>query len=226
MKKYLFHTILLFASLFCSAMAFAQSTDAFSYVEKYNQKLDSIKNYQAVFTVTSSIPLLKIPVTKGKLFFKWPVHYSVSTYQFTVLPKQKLTPITRFLSRADFKAVDKGLELVNHYNCKVIELVPYDTLSEVSQYTIWVDTVNYMVRRVFVSEKDGGEYVYHYRYKNSSDLLPSRLLYTFNYTLPHVQNILLNPVALHSKVESSKVYEGKITIDFKYSGIRHLGDQN
>ena len=220
MKRKLSYIVLLLSSMLISSIAFTQSADAFSYIEKYNQKLDSIKNYQAVFTVKSAIPLLKIPVTRGKIFFKWPAHYSISTYQFTVLPKQKLTPVTRSLRRSNFKIIDRGVEMMNNHSCKVVELHPYDTASVVSQYTIWVDVATFMVRRVFVSGKDGSEYVYHYTYQNSVGLLPSRLLYTFNYTLPHKQNILLNPVALHDDVEASRIYEGKITIDFKYSNIR------
>ena len=216
----LLYTALFVAGLLFSFQAFSQAGDAFSYIEKYNQRLDSIKNYQAVFTVNSEIPLLKIPVTRGKMFFKWPAHYSISTYQFTVLPKQKLTPVTRFLRRANFKTIDRGVEMVNNQQCKVVELHPYDTTTSVSQYTIWVDVGTYMVLRVFVSEKDGSEFVYHYSYQNSVDMLPSRLFYTFNYTLPHEQNVMLNPVALRDDVESSRVYEGKITIDFTYSNIR------
>ena len=216
----LLYTALFVAGLLFSFQAFSQAGDAFSCIEKYNQRLDSIKNYQAVFTVNSEIPLLKIPVTRGKMFFKWPAHYSISTYQFTVLPKQKLTPVTRFLRRANFKTIDRGVEMVNNQQCKVVELHPYDTTTSVSQYTIWVDVGTYMVLRVFVSEKDGSEFVYHYAYQNSVDMLPSRLFYTFNYTLPHEQNVMLNPVALRDDVESSRVYEGKITIDFTYSNIR------
>jgi len=220
MKKNLFNIVLLLGGILISSIAFTQSDDAFSYVERYNQKLDSIKNYQAVFTVKSDIPLLKIPVSSGKMFFKWPAHYSISTYQFTVMPKRKLTPVTRFLRRSDFKVLDRGIEMVNKHKCKVVELYPYDTTSVVSQYTIWVDIATYMVRRVFVLENDGSEYFYHYTYQNGSDLLPSKLFYTFNYVLPHVQNVLLNPVALNNDVESSKVFEGKITINFEYSNIR------
>ncbi len=220
MKKKSLYIILLLVSLLMSSIAFTQPGDAFSYIEKYNQKLDSIKNYQAVFTVKSDIPLLKMPTTRGKIFFKWPAHYSISTYQFTVLPKQKLTPVTRFLRRSNFKVIDRGTEMLNNHNCKVVELHPYDTTSSVTQYSIWIDVATFMVRRVFVSEKDGSEYVYHYTYQGSNSLLPSKLFYTFNYTLPHEQNILLNPVALHDDVEASRIYEGKITIDFKYSNIR------
>jgi len=218
----LLYTALFVAGLLFSFQAFSQAGDAFSYIEKYNQRLDSIKNYQAVFTVNSEIPLLKIPVTRGKMFFKWPAHYSISTYQFTVLPKQKLTPVTRFLRRANFKTIDRGVEMVNNQQCKVVELHPYDTTTSVSQYTLWVDVNTYMVLRVFVSEKDGSEFVYHYFYQSSIDMLPSRLFYTFNYTLPHEQNVMLNPVALRDDVESSKVFEGKITINFEYSNIRKL----
>ena len=220
MKRTLLYTLLFITSLLFSFQAFSQTGDAFSYVENYNHRLDSIKNYQAVFTVNSEIPLLKIPVTSGKMFFKWPAHYSISTYQFTVLPKQKLTPLTRFLRRINFKTIDRGIEMLNNHQCKVVELHPYDTATLVSQYTIWVDVETYMVRRVFVSEKDGSEFVYHYSYQSGSDLLPSRLFYTFNYSLPHEQNVLLNPVALNDDVERSRVYEGKITIDFTYSNIR------
>ncbi len=226
MRKRLLHIILLLGGLLFSTFSFSQSGDAFSYVEKYNQQLDSIRNYQAVFTVKASIPLLKIPVTRGKVFFKWPTHYSLSTYQFTVLPKQKLTPVTRFLRRANFKITDRGTEPVNNHPCRVVELHPYDTLTTIAQYTIWVDKATFLIRRVYVSEKDGSEYVYHYSYNNKNDLLPSKLLYTFNYTLPHEQNVMLNPVALKNDVESSRVYEGKIAIDFKYSNVRRQGDHN
>ncbi len=220
MKRNLLFTAFLVVSLLLSYQAFSQTGDAFSYIEKYNQRLDSIKNYQAVFTVKSEIPLLNIPVTRGKMFFKWPAHYSISTYQFTVLPKQKLTPVIRFLRRANFKSIDRGIETVNSQPCKVVELHPYDTTTTVAQYTIWVDINTYMVRRIFVSEKDGSEFVYHYSYDDDADMLPSKLFYTFNYSLPHEQNVMLNPVALRVDVENSQVYEGKINIDFAYSNIR------
>lgn len=227
MKRKVLHVILfMIVGLFFLSRAFAQSNDAFSYVEKYNQKLDSIKNYKVLFTVKTSIPSLQLPVTRGKMFFKWPAHYSFSTYQHTALPKNKLTPITRFLRRVNFKIVDRGFENVDDRKCKVVELYPLDTAFRQSQYTIWVDASLLLVRRVFELGKDGSEFVYHYTYNKSNNTLPAGLNYTFEFNNHNPQSVPYNPLWNSKTLRTPEHVKGTITINFKYLGIRYEGDQN
>ena len=207
-----------------SSILRSQPVDAFSYIEKYNQRMDSIKNYTAEFTVKSTIPLIDMPAVHGKMFFKWPAHYSISTYAFTILPLRKLTPVARLLKRENFKVLNRGVEKIDSHSCRVLELEPLDTTSGILFYTVWVDMESYLVRRVFITEKDGSEFTYYYRYKNDNDLLPSALIYSFEYMEKQSVSVALNPVSLANKIEKPKLIKGKIVLDFIYSDIRHEGD--
>jgi len=202
----------------------SQPVDAFSYVERYNQRMDSIKNYTAEFIVKSTIPLVDMPTVHGKMFFKWPAHYSISTYAFTILPLRKLMPIARFLRRENFKILNRGVEKIDSHSCRVLKLEPLDTTSEILFYTVWVDMESYLVRRVFITEKDDGEFTYYYRYKNNNDLLPSALIYSFEYMEKQSVPVALNPISLAKNIEEPKLIKGKIVLDFKYSDIRREGD--
>ena len=202
----------------------SQPVDAFSYIDKYHQRMDSIKNYTVEFTVKSAIPLLDLPPVRGKMFFKWPAHYSISTYAFTVLPLRKLIPIARFLMREDFKVLNRGVEKIDSHSCRVLELEPLDTTSEILFYTVWVDMESYLVRRVFFSEKDDSEFTYYYRYKNDNDLLPSALIYSFEFMEKQSVPVALNPISLANNIEEPKLIKGKLVLDFSYSDIRREGD--
>lgn len=221
--------IIVYIAFFICTMAVSpilrsQPVDAFSYIEKYNQRLDSIKNYTAEFTVKSTIPLINMPVVQGKMFFKWPAHYSISTYAFTILPLRKLIPVARLLRRENFKILDKGMEKMDSHSCRVLELQPRDTTSEILFYTVWVDMESYLVRRLFITKKDDAEFTYYYRYKNNNDLLPSALIYSFEFMEKKPIPVALNPISLANKIEEPKLIKGKIVLDFNYSDIRHEGD--
>jgi len=226
MNKNITHTLLLaFAALF-STLLFGQSNDAFSYIERYNQRLDSIKNFAATFTVKSNFESLEMPTGKGKVFFKWPAHYSISTDAFTVLPKKKLVPIARVLKRFEYKSIKMGNEKVSNHICQVIDLFPNDTSSHVEHYTLWIDTISFQVRRVLILEKDKSEFIYHYTYQDDNTMLPLGLTYTFDFTNKNPQPISYNPIWSSTSMQQSKKIEGKIILNFKYSNIRREGDSN
>ena len=226
MKKNVTHTLLLVGAVLFSTLIFGQPNDAFSYIEKYNQRLDSLKNFAATFTVKTNFESLEMPMERGKVFFKWPAHYSISTGAFTVLPKKKLTPIARVLRRSEFKSIKMGTEKVNNHICQVIDLFPNDTSSSVEHYTLWIDTISFQVRRVLIFEKDKSEFIYHYTYQDANNMLPSGLTYTFDYTNNNPHPISYNPIWSSTSMKQPKKIEGKIIIDFKYSNIRREGDSN
>jgi hypothetical protein len=225
MHKKALNIFLVWLTVFSVNTLIAQSNDPFGYIEKCNQRIDSIRNYAASFTVKSDISTLKMPVVQGKMFFKWPAHYSVSTYRFTVLPQRKLAPIVRFLKREDFKALSRGTEAVNGTDCVVIQLTPLDTLSKIENFVIWVDTTAGLVYRVLIKEKDESKFIYQYTYAEDGDILPSGLSYTFEYRQQQAQKVSLNPFALFGNWEEPKKIKGKITMDFHYTEIRREGDK-
>ena len=225
MGRKLFYFVLFVGVALVATTGYSQSGDGFSYLEKYNQRMDSIKNYSSTFTVRTDINSLDVPDVKGKMFFKWPAHYSIAIDGFAVLPKHKLTPLARFLSRSDFKALMLTTEKVNGQLCQVIELTPVDTASQVDHYTIWVDKKVYVVRRMLMIEKDKSEFMYQYIYKTNSDLLPVKLNYTFEYTNKNAGPVLYNQLWHERKPAEPLLVKGNLIVEFQYYDVRREGDK-
>ncbi len=225
MKSRTISIVLLALLLFGSWGSFAQKEDTFSYIEKYNIRMDSIKNYVARFTIKSDIKSMSLPEVHGKVFFKWPVHYSVAIRGFAVLPKGELVPVGRLLHREDYKAIDMGEESVDRHLCHVIELRPVDTASEVDHFVVWVDEKSYLVRRVLRFEKNESEFKYHYTYDKENDLLPAKLIYSFEYLDSNPLSILYNPIWISNKPREARLVKGKLILDFQYYDVRREGDQ-
>ena len=225
MGRKLIYFILFVGLTLVATIGFSQSGDGFFYLEKYNQRMDSIKNYSSTFTIRTDIKSLDVPDVTGKMFFKSPAHYSIAIDGFAVLPKHKLTPLARFLSRSDFKALMISTEKVNGRLCQVIELTPVDTASLIDHYTIWVDKKVFVVRRMLMIEKDKSEFMYHYTYKTNSDLLPVKLTYTFEYTNKNAGSVLYNQLWHERKPAEPLLVKGNLIIEFQYYDVRREGDK-
>ena len=225
MGKKLFYFAFLIYAMLVVTKSYCQSGDGFSYLERYNQRMDSIKNFSSTFTIRTDIKSLDVPDVDGKMFFKWPAHYSISIDGFAVMPKHKLTPLVRFLNRSDFKALMITTEKVNGQLCQVIELTPVDTSSLLDHYTVWVDKKVFVVRRMLMVEKDKSEFMYHYTFKTNGDLLPVKLTYTFEYTNGSADPVLYNQLWHVRKPAEPVLVKGNLIVEFQYYDVRREGDK-
>jgi outer membrane lipoprotein-sorting protein len=216
MNKKLFIILLIINVNFLAPTVYAQN-NAFSYIDKYHKKIENIKNYSANFTIKSTINILKIPVTKGNVFYKWPAHYVVSTNGFTILPEYKLTPIGNLLIKNNFNIEEVENEEVENHNCVVLKLLPLDKYTKVNNYKVWIDTSTYQIIRVLITHTDSATLDYHYYYTDTSSILPSSLIYSFEYLNKSPLPLQLNSFAEDNEFRSPLKVKGKLDITFQYT---------
>jgi len=212
-------TLLLFLFLPVTFL-FSQSGNPFSYIERAAIRLDSIKNYECHFVVKTDFEAIDMPVKRGRLVFKWPAHYLIINNGFTLLPEMKLVPIIRVIKKPDFNAAYLPDDQVDMFDCKVIRLIPVDSVSLFKNLVIWVDKNSALVRRVQFNYKNGNEYFYHYRYHGSKTALPSNLEYRFK--VQGEQKVLRSPNPLMKAPQylQNTPVKGKLRFNCRYTDVR------
>jgi len=158
------------------------SQDANGLMEKVKQKLLSVKDYSASGMMKTDVIFLKVPLSP------------IESYQITrksgvsLLPKGGIgINLSALILTNDYTIVNAGDIRWQNISLKVLKLIPL-TENNIVITTLYIDPVNYLIRRASTTTKENGTYdleLYYNRYISWG--LPDKILFYFNtkdYKLP------------------------------------------
>ena len=152
---YLLSFIMLFQNLL-----FANGKKEDYYIDKINEKFNTINDYKVDMTIKIEVPAFRMPKKKYKVFYKKPDKIKIKSKGFGILPKTGLftSPNDNFDNLKNIKLAKNKLELDENEIMMIGDLI-VDSLklempNEYSRITfdpiveVKVDTLNWVIKNV------------------------------------------------------------------------------
>ena len=185
-------------------------------------KLDKVNDYTATGVLKTDIAFIKAPVSNVRVYYKKPDHFRlVKNGGVSVLPKGGISVnMNNVISTNNFTALDAGEAVVNNIKTKVVRLLPNDDTSNIVLSTLYIDEVNFLIRKTTTTTRENGTYELMMTYGKYADYgLPDKVQFSFNakdYKLPKGVTFDFDDGTQTNKTtaEKAKSKNGKAEITF------------
>ena len=233
--------------IFCHLLiAKVDNNNNFGYfIEKTNQKFNSINDYEVDMSISVQIPAFRMPKKKYKVFYKQPNKIKVKSKGFGILPKTGL-----FTSPSDNFDNLKNLVISNYRDSiytndiiimgdLIIDSLKLEMPNEYSRITfdpiveVKIDTLNWVIKNV-TTRLDTLKLFQidnYYDYFDDKYYMPKESVVKyflkdkkiFNWLNKDVSNIIGNDTAIN---KNNSIVEGTITVHYsKYVINRGIDNQ-
>lgn len=182
--------IFIFAVLSFSFARPSADTDINEILKKTRQKIEKVNDYEASGKMKTNVAFLKVPVANVKIYFKKPNKLKVKSEKgVSFIPKGAVSiNMNNILSNDDFTVIDAGEEKIGNTLVRVAKLLPNDDNSDVVLSTVYIDPVNFLVRKAKTTTRENGTYELEMTYSKYIEFgLPDKIIFSFNtkdYKLP------------------------------------------
>tara|TARA_B100000676_G_C17994381_1_gene796880 strand:+ start:436 stop:1173 length:738 start_codon:yes stop_codon:yes gene_type:complete len=227
---YLLSFIMLFQNLL-----FANGKKEDYYIDKINEKFNTINDYKVDMTIKIEVPAFRMPKKKYKVFYKKPDKIKIKSKGFGILPKTGLftSPNDNFDNLKNIKLAKNKLELDENEIMMIGDLI-VDSLklempNEYSRITfdpiveVKVDTLNWVIKNVTTKldtlklfQINNYYEIYsneHYMPKQSVVKYYIKDKKLFNWLNKDAGNIINQGQELANK--NNSIVEGTITVNYK-----------
>jgi hypothetical protein len=139
----------------CLFLSFQPTNKAIEIINELKQHYNLIKDYKADVTIKVNIEFLKIPISKAKVYFKWPDKIKIDSKGFSMIPKTGLNFANTTMLQGKYEALFIKEELINKEMCNVVKIIPIEE-SDVLLSTIWINKSNAkLVKFISTSQSNG-----------------------------------------------------------------------
>lgn len=161
--------ILLFIGLMSvgSHTAFGQ-VDASSLIGKLLENSKAVRSFEADVDIQVDVDFIRIPVKKGRVFYKAPDKFKFRATGFVLVPKKGLNFTFNEMLSSEHAAIYAGADSLNH----IVKIVPLGEDADFALATAWIDKMRSRVNRLDVTTKGQGNYSLYFEYGNLSFDLP------------------------------------------------------
>jgi outer membrane lipoprotein-sorting protein len=168
--------------LFAAVNIFAQKQNAEEILNKVINKFEQVEDYEVDLTISTDLQMVKMPDMKLKVFFKQPDKLKISSEGFAMVPKDgvNLNPLKFLKSEYSAVYVKNEKDEEEKINLDVIKIIPLSDTADYILSTVWIDTENYLVRKLETVTKRGVNVSSKFYYKNTAYALPSKVVVSFN----------------------------------------------
>jgi len=172
---------IIFYLLLFSCSIFSQTKNADEILEKIKKKYDVVKDYEVDIKIKVDMEFLRIPKVSAKVYFKHPDKMKMDSKDFAILPKEGISfSPTKFLNNK-YSAIYIRSDTVENKNVEVIKIIPLEEETSIILSSLWVDSENYIIRKVETTTKNKGSFTANLIYDDLVDYaLPSEMIFTFN----------------------------------------------
>ena len=230
----IFAFLLSFIVLFQNSL-FANGQKEDYYIDKINEKFNTINDYKVDMTIKIDVPAFRMPKKKYKVFYKNPDKIKIKSKGFGILPKTGLftSPNDNFDNLKNIKLAKNKLELDENEIMMIGDLIvaslklempneysrlTFDPIVEVS-----IDTLNWVIKSV-VTKLDTLKLFQinnNYQLYDSQYYMPIQSVVKyyikdkkiFNWVNKDASNIIGQASELENK--NNSIVEGTIIVDYK-----------
>lgn len=164
--------------------------DINNLIQKVQQKIALVRDYEAAGRMKTNVTFLKVPVATVKVYFKAPNRLKVKSEKgLSFIPKGAVSiNMNSLLTNGKYTVIDAGNALIGTTTVRVAKLLPEDDNSDVVLSTVYIDPATNLIRRAKTTTKENGSYELEMTYgKYANYGLPDKIIFSFNtkdYKLP------------------------------------------
>jgi hypothetical protein len=162
-----------------------------------------VKSFEADVSIDVDVDFIRIPVKKGRVFYKAPEKFRFRATGFVLVPKKGLNFSVMDMLNKQNTAIYAGSDEVNH----MLKIVPMTDESDFVIATIWVDKIQSRINKMNVTTNGQGNYLMEFTYG------------TLQYDLPETTKVTFDI----QQVDIPMKFIGNLKVDQKKAGERAQG---
>ncbi len=173
--------LLLTAIFICPNFALAKNAD--ELFNELRQKILQVKDYVAEVNLKIDVAYMKVPLLKGKLYFKAPDLMKLERNGgISILPKKNINlTLSNLIPTGKVTVIDMGTTLYKAKSLRLIKVVPDDEKSSIVLTKIWIDEQNLLVIHAETTTYEEGSLIMDLEYNHF-----------VNYSLPDKVKIFMD----------------------------------
>lgn len=178
-----------FIGLFIFSVFSSAGQAAEDIINKVKAKLEKVNDYEAKGKMKTNVVFIKAPIANVKVYYKKPNKLRINNESgISFIPKGSVNINLNniFINTEGFDIIDVGKEAGT--NLRIIKLLPKDENAEVVLSTVYVDEVQYVIKRAKTTTRENGTYELEMTYGKYAEYgLADKVSFSFNtkdYKLP------------------------------------------
>lgn len=214
-----------FVRLFCTLMFVAtlmagpvySQVDAASLLSAVMKRSQEVQSFEADVDIDVDVDFIRIPVKKGRVFYKSPDKFRFRATGFVLMPKQGLNFTMNEILNSKHAAILAGEEEGNHK----IKIVPLDDMATFVLATAWIDLQQPRINRLEVSTQNQGNYTLDFVYGQLAYEIPVETKISFEISQIDIPMKFIGNLKVDKKKAGEKS-SGAVTL--KYSNFMINGE--
>jgi len=191
--------------------------DASALLVEVLKKSQAVKSFEADVDIDVDVDFIRIPVKKGRVFYKEPDKFRFRATGFVLMPKQGLNFTINEILNSNHAAIYAGEEDGN----QKIKIVPLDDKATFVLATAWIDKQQARINKLEVSTQNQGNYTLHFFYGQLGYEIPVETKISFEISQIDIPMKFIGNLKVDKKKAGEKS-SGTVTLkysNFKINGI-------
>lgn len=198
---------------------FSQNIDVKKQLKKTEDVYQKIQDYEADINITFNLTSIKIPESKGKIYYKKPDKFKFISETFSIFPKTQLIVNPLTILKGDFTPVFIRKDRLDKKSINVIRFIPNTDTSEIVLATFWIEENSNFIYKIESVSRNTGSFTINLSYNNLKYPLPCRIEFSLASTSskePKNKNKMDGKIVLnYSNYKINKGIDSKIFSDNK-----------
>jgi hypothetical protein len=191
--------------------------DASALLVEVLKKSQAVESFEADVDIDVDVDFIRIPVKKGRVFYKAPDKFRFRATGFVLMPKQGLNFTMHEILNSNHAAIYAGEEEGNHK----IKIVPLDDKATFVLATAWIDKQQARINRLEVSTQNQGNYTLHFGYGQLGYEIPVETKISFEISQIDIPMKFIGNLKVDKKKAGEK---SSGTVTLKYSNFKINGE--
>ena len=209
-----------------------RAADATQLFYALRDKILVVKDYTADVKIKIDVNYMRIPLVRGKLYFKAPDKMRLERNGgLSILPKKNINlTLNNLMPTGNVTVIDMGMGTVARKKVHIIKVVPDDDKNNIILTKIWIDESNLLALRTETTTRDEGTVIMNLEFgRYISYGLPDKvtiLMDVKDYKLPSGVTMDYNDPTEIKKIDDGKPKKGTVQIEYlKYDINKGLSDE-
>jgi len=201
--------------LAASGITCYSQTGADDLVQKLKDKTGKVMSFEVDATVKIDVDFIDIKDRKVKIKYVAPDKFEFDAKGLVLLPKNGVEMEYMTLFNEKHTAIEAGNELVGKVMTQIIKVIPESIDSDIILAQLWIDPQENRIMRMKTFTRKSGSYLMDFEYSSNKDILPIRLVVTFEIQNMSIPMKMMNDFMNDSSVEPDSLpKDARVIIEY------------